>query len=183
MCYLKDVLLIFLGALLAYIFDLLKREFDKRKTEKDEKIKQCNELTSLCNSLDYYTALCFVKFIEFHYYQQLHYRTNDYSMTSLMFMNKNSYDRITEKIAELNIRIEYCFDEIQRLKKTDFGSDETFLREYKLVHNEKMFNEVSNEELKNKYNEAIGEIEMIMNRDYKPVLNRIKERIKKLKNE
>ena len=80
----KDILLIILGAGLAYIFDLFKRLSDVKKEKSDELLKHCNELIFICNKLNYYTKLWIENFYQFHYYQQLHYRSKDTTISTVM---------------------------------------------------------------------------------------------------
>lgn len=177
----KEILLILLGAALAYFFDLMKRYSEKKSEKKNELNKLCNELISLCNKLDYYTKQWFEKFLEYHYFQQLHYRTKETSSTYLMLINKKETENLHEKIAEINIKTEYCFEEIHRLTKTNFGPDEIFLREYKIEYDNTIFNNITTDDLFQKFEEAIIEIETNIKNNYKPVIERVKTKTISLK--
>ena len=91
-----------------------------------------------------------------------------------MIISKKDTEIINDKIAEINIRTEYCFDEIHRMTKVDFGLDEIFIKEYELEHDNTIFDDVPKNILKQKYDEANNNAETIMNLKYKPVIERIK---------
>jgi hypothetical protein len=181
MSILKDLLLILLGAGMAYLFDLIKRYSEKKDERRSELSKQCNELIMLCNKLFYFTEKWYDNFLHFHYYQQLHYRSSDPTISDVMVMTHKDTNEINEKIADLIIRVEYCFNEIHRLDKIEFGSDEAFITDYKLESNNQMFNEIASPELKDFLDKEIKKAESIMKDRYKPVFERVKQKANSLR--